>query len=231
MSHTLAYAAIVVLLPWAWARLSQLLATRDAADPAAAQSRPRWLVIVRRLEGLVALASLLVTIRFLQRGGRGAPSLPMLLTGITLMHGLPSLPRPPAFDFMEQHLIWRCVADVMLAGRRLWRAGPQALPPPSAMSPEQQQQQAAAEARPTELFVRRLGRRLGLLPQTAEDEQVVGAPTAAAAALACVFCGAEPPHTSQPVSASCSHRACYYCVATARLASTRARAARAAACG
>ena len=57
----------------------------------------------------------------------------------------------------------------------------------------------------------------------AEDEQVVGAPTAAAAALACVFCGAEPPHTSQPVSASCSHRACYYCVATARLASTRAR--------
>ena len=74
MSHTLAYAAIVVLLPWAWARLSQLLATRDAADPAAAQSRPRWLVIVRRLEGLVALASLLVTIRFLQRGGRGAPS-------------------------------------------------------------------------------------------------------------------------------------------------------------
>ena len=71
------------------------------------------------------------------------------------------------------------------------------------------------------VFCAAVGCRLKLLPQTAEDEQVVGAPTAPLPRSR-VFCGAEPPHTSQPVSASCNHRACYYCVATARLASTRA---------
>ena len=207
---------VAVLLPWAWMRLSKLLASQsiNAADARSIN----WMRVVRRLEGIAALASLLVTLRFLYRGGACAPTLPMMVAGVSLAQV--SASGPPALAFMEQQLIWRTVADLMLAGRRLWRAGPQLPTPPQA--PSSTVQAAVASPRPLERLTR-LGQRLGLLttppgdvaaPINSTEQTDIGPPS-------CVFCGASPPHTEH--LAPCGHRCCYYCIASARLASSSAR--------
>jgi hypothetical protein len=95
-SRTLLYGCLTILLPWVWTRLSQLASRCDDATR-------RWrLRAMRRVEGCIAIASLLVTLRFLHRGV--SPSLPMLLVGMQLVHALPRAPLPPAFDFMEQQV-------------------------------------------------------------------------------------------------------------------------------
>lgn len=214
-SRMLVYAAVAVVLPWAWVRLSQLLTSRAANSP----SVGRQLRTMRRLEGLAALASLIVTLRFLQRSGVGvAPTVPMLLAGLRLMPTLQAAARPPAFDFMEQQLIWRCVADVMLAGRRLWHAGPASTP---ATLVGNAGAGPASVTTAAHRHLARLGRHLRLLPPAAADHE---GPPAAAEDLnseACVFCGAASAHTARELA--CGHRGCYYCVTTARMASAWAR--------
>ena len=105
-SRRLLLGCLVVLLPWAWARLSRWLAASCPEDEE--PRRARWLRLMRRIEGVVALSSVLVTLRYLHRGG--SPTLPMLLCGIQLVPiarapGAP--PLPPAFDFMEQQVCAR----------------------------------------------------------------------------------------------------------------------------
>jgi hypothetical protein len=200
-SRALAHAALVVLLPWVWVRLSQLLSS-SGGGVRDVETAGRRLRVVRRLEGLAALASLLVTLRFLRRGGAGAaPTLPMLLAGIGLARALPAAPRPPAFDFMEQQLVWRSVADLLLAGRRVWHSA-------AATS-------ATSAAPPLRWPL--LWQRLGLLPADADAAAEAGGVDPAA----CVFCAAAAPHT--PRELPCGHHACYYCLTTARMASSRAR--------
>ena len=213
--------AVAILLPWAWTRLSQQLASRDADGP-------RWMRLVRRLEGIAAVGSLLVTMRFLHRGG--APTLPMFIAGMSLAHALPMVPRPPAFDFMEQQLVWRCIADLMLAARNLWQAAPR-LPSP-ANAPDE----SAATAQPAREMLARFAQRIGLLPSTGTQAGIVTAgpdgdqegdqegDEEGDQEDACAFCGAAPAHT--PLAAPCGHVCCYYCLATARVASTRARCPR-----
>lgn len=214
-----------ILLPWAWARLSKLLAAWDATrgDAAEHASRPLWLRLVRRVEGCTLLISLLVTLRYVHRGGGAAsPTLPMLCAGVGLAQALPAVPRPPSFDFMEQQLVWRCVADLMLAGRGLWRAAPQTVEVAGTSAAARRPPQRRGE------LVMRLAQRLRLVAYDADesDASSMGAAdrsetTATLTTTACVFCGASPPHTAQV--APCGHAACYYCIASTRLASSRAR--------
>lgn len=96
-SRRLVYGCLVVLLPWAWARLSKHLAASDAREH---PQHPRWLKAMRRVEGAVALGAVLASLRFLYRGG--APTLPMLLVGLHLVPSTPGAALPPAFEFMEQ---------------------------------------------------------------------------------------------------------------------------------
>ena len=83
-----------VLLPWAWARASQYASSRDTEEAG------RWLRMMRRLEGVIALASLVTTIRFFINGK--APTLPMWLLGMELAYTERGKPRRAVFDFMEQ---------------------------------------------------------------------------------------------------------------------------------
>ena len=141
----------------------------------------------------------------------------MLLAGLHLVPSSKFVPLPPAFDFMEQQLLWRCVADLMLSARRLWYAAPQM------QLVGTHDTAAAAAEQPAASMLERLGRRLGL--RASHDE---GAPSAVGdstdRASTCAFCGASPPHT--PQIAPCGHGCCYFCVASARMASTWARCPR-----
>ena len=243
-SRIILYGVLVVLVPWAWTRLSQLITDSQRFDGA------RWARWLRRTEGAVALASLFVTLRFMRSGG--SPTLPMALAGIQLMHTLPQPPRRPIFDFMEQQLVWRAIADLMIAFRALVHASgladahaavtlvdttAQPTPTPAAaMSPISSTPAAGAAeggsgARAAVLTamattrhaVHTLGHRVGLLPSPTPDIGTGSADVAEEgdeAKKSCVFCGACPPHT--PRTAPCGHACCYFCVARARMMSDRA---------
>ena len=212
------YGVLMVLVPWAWARLSQL-----ATDP----ERPellRWARWMRRAEGAASLASLLVALRFLHSGR--SPTLPMALVGLQLACALPQSPRRPIFDFMEQQLVWRTLADLALAVRAVAHSSGRALLPPS-VSRQRGARESSLAGGATELAVR-LGRSVGLLSppppsapadQAAADEDDEKAEAADGPARGCVFCGESPPHT--PQLTPCGHACCYFCVATARMARAR----------
>lgn len=217
-SRTLLYGGLVIVLPWAWARCSQL-----ASDPAHPR-RIRWLHAMRRAEACVAVASLLVTLRHLIAGGRSPPTLPMMLAGMHLVYALPRAPLRPAFDFMEQQLLWQTVADLMLAARGVVAAGP--TPPtvggrwlPSTVVEPTADQGMFARLR------RRFWQQLAA-PADADKSatQRTGEPTDASTSDAeledgCIFCDSSPPYT--PRMAPCGHRACYFCIASARLVAGR----------
>lgn len=102
-SRRLLLGCLVIIVPWTWAHVSRRLAA-PCSDEEEERRRARWLKAMRRVEGFVALASLLVTLRYLYRGG--APTLPMLLCGVQLvpMASDRAASLPPAFDFMEQQV-------------------------------------------------------------------------------------------------------------------------------
>ena len=104
----------------------------------------------------------------------------------------------------------------MLSCRELWQAAPQLT------------QYAATSASASSfsfttavIWATTLGRRLGVLSAAAEEEQESEQGGKAWEEGACVFCNASPPHTVQV--APCGHSCCYFCVASARMASSRAR--------
>ena len=205
--HRLLLGCLVVLLPWAWAKLSKRLAMDTEVYP----HRMRWLKMMRRIEGIIELASVLVTLRFLCRGG--SPTLPMLLVGMHLVPSVPGAALPPAFDFMEQQLIWKSVADLMLAGREAVHAGPRSIthrPPRS----DQGDLPGTRWVDPAS-WAWRAGCWIGLL--TPADDGDGGAAEASWDDDRCVFCDASPPHT--PRTAQCGHHACYFCLTTAQMAS------------
>lgn len=217
-SRRLLHGALVVLLPWVWARLARL--TNDPDHP----ERRRWTRWMNRAEGLVACASLLVALRFL-RDGR-YPSLPMALLGIRLVYTVPEYRPAPVFQFMEQQLIWRTVADTAVAVRSLLHSGPRALPPPPSMREDTEEAGAQEAARPDPVpyfgGLRRWVRSVAGVDSAAAQSGGGGVPLVDVAG--CVLCGADPPHTRRP--AACGHEACYFCLASARLADADARCPR-----
>ena len=92
--RSLLHGVLLVLLPWVWARLSQLI--MDPAHP----ERLRWLRWMRRAEGMVALGSLAAALHHLH--WRRFPTLTMALAGIQLLPALPAAPRRPDFYLLEQ---------------------------------------------------------------------------------------------------------------------------------
>jgi hypothetical protein len=107
----------------------------------------------------------------------------------------------------------------MLAGRELWYAAPSLAAPPLAGSDAQQH---LPQPPSHGAWLSRLGRRLGLL-SAPDAEGSLEASTTHEDGV-CVFCGVASPHT--PVMAPCGHVSCYFCIARARMASTRARCPR-----
>ena len=110
-------------------------------------------------------------------------------------------------------LIWRTMADLLLAGRQLSHAAPQA----PTLTPNGT---TAVSSSTTVGWPTRIGRWLGVL-RAAEDPDM--GPSEWEEGV-CVFCGASPPHTVQ--TAPCGHVCCYFCVARARMSSRRARCPR-----
>lgn len=94
LMRSLLHGTLVVILPWAWSRLSQFVT--DPAHP----ERLRWARWVRRTEGCLSLASLAIMLHHLHT--RRFPTLPMALAGIQLLPVLPGAPRRPSCEFMEQ---------------------------------------------------------------------------------------------------------------------------------
>ena len=219
-SRRLLHGALVVLIPWLWARLARL--TNDPEWP----ERLRWVRWMRRAEGLVAVASLLVALRFLRDGRH--PSLPMALLGMRLVYTAPEARPGPVFELMEQQLVWRTLADTAVAMRALLHSGPRALPPPPSVR-EPAAREAPVEGRASSYLgrLRAWLRPDDVVPGTAADASAGDEGAAAAAppgAGACVLCGADPPHTPQPTA--CGHSCCYFCFASARLANSRVRCPR-----
>ena len=132
----------------------------------------------------------------------------MALLGMRLVYTSPASRPRPAFEFMEQQLVWRTLADTAVAFRALMHAGARPLPPPPGA-------RAAARRAPGawESFRSWVG--FGAQPSAADADGGSLAPGA------CVMCGADPPHT--PQLAACGHRLCYFCFASARLHGGRAR--------
>lgn len=201
------YGALVVLVPWAWARLSQLASDPDHPE------RLRWLRWMRKAEGYTKLASVLVTFHFIYT--RRSPTLPMALLGLQLVHTRPQQPRRPNFELLEQQLVWRTVAEFAVAVRGFYHSGGRVVTA-AGMRP-------AVPAAGDRLMagVAAVGRRLGLV--AAEPASSVPASDDAVASLGvggCVFCDACPAHT--PTPAPCGHMCCYFCLSVARMTSARA---------
>ena len=91
------YGAVVILVPWAWARFSAL-----AASPSGVGQR-HWTRWIRRVEAFLAVASLLTTFQCILAGR--ASTFPMALLGIQIVQRQSVPPQQPAFDFMEQQVI------------------------------------------------------------------------------------------------------------------------------
>ena len=199
--RSLLHGALVVLLPWAWARLSQV--ATDGIRP----ERLRWARWMRRAEGCAAIASVLVTLHFVRTGR--SPTLPMALLGMQLHYvSERASVRQPAFDFMEQLLVFRTIADAAVAARGLAHAAPRTVPT-SRVEP--------AHERPW--LLNALRRQLGweLLSEGGGDAD---AHALVSDTDGCVFCAADPPHT--PQKAPCSHSCCYFCIASALMTDSRA---------
>ena len=236
----LLYGCLIVLVPWAWTRISQRLASRRADGAEDTTARRRRLRLMRQIEGGVALASFAVALRYILKSGRAAPTLPMLLVGMELVRSVPSARAPPAFDFMEMQLVWQCLADVMLSARELWQAAPRAVHTPARRttpSGEDDEAEAmvdddaSASTSPWPLLSR-FGHWLRADAEPAltlrnDADEAHGKPHADGAEVddglnhqaICVFCGADPPNT--PQVAPCGHASCYFCLATARMESRR----------
>lgn len=104
----------------------------------------------------------------------------------------------------------------MLSCRELWQAAPQLTQHAAASAPASPASSSIAVT-----WATTLGRRLGLLSAAADEEQESEQDGTAWEEGACVFCNASPPHTVQV--APCGHSCCYFCIASARMASSRAR--------
>jgi len=197
------YGVLTVLLPWAWARISQL----GIDHP----ERLRWLRWMRFAEGWTTLASVLVSAHFDVRGRW--PTLPMALVGMQLVYTLPNRPYVPNLEFALQQRIWREMADVAVAARALYHSRGRLV----GAAAVRVAHSAAAPPGPLTRCVRAAAGRLGLLAPTEEDD-----PDDAidAERQGCVFCAAHPANT--PTPAPCGHMCCYFCVSVARMASARA---------
>ena len=193
----LLFGLLTVLLPWAWSRASRAMSSPDHPE------RMRWWRLMRRLEGAVHAASLACTLFFLADGRY--PTLPMALLRLRLAYTRPGAPRYAEFDLMNQQLAWQAISDTLSAARTM-------LAPVSSVTHPSATAAAAAAAPPPGYF--------GWLLRHLR----VRAAARALPAHACGFCGAAPMHT--PQLAPCGHVFCYYCLASACVASGRPRCPR-----
>ena len=201
-TRSVLYGMLVVLVPWAWSRLSQM-----AADPEHPE-RMRWLKWLQRIEAIVATASVFVSLRFLQVGR--SPTLPMALIGMQLALTMPARPRRPIFELMEQQLVWRTLAEFSVAARGLYHSGGRLV-----HAPRDVHQNSTHEGGWFTIF-HTARRWLGGSEAEAAFKTHTAIPEGG-----CVFCGACPPHT--PVRTPCGHLGCYFCLSVARMASAHSK--------
>lgn len=161
--------------------------------------RMRWWRLMRRLEGAVHAASFACTLFFLADGRY--PTLPMALLRLRLAYTKPGAPRYAEFDLMNQQLAWQAISDTISAARTMLAP----VTHPSATV-------AAASVSPPGFF--------GWLFRHLRARSAARA----LPAHACGFCAASPMHT--PQMAPCGHVFCYYCLASACVASGRPRCPR-----
>ena len=204
-ARSMLYGALVVLMPWLWTRLTQFVAHPDHPE------RHRWLRWMRRVERATDIVSLLITFRFIH-SGHSPPTLPMALVGMRLVHTRPAVSRRPAFELAHQQLWLRVLAQFSVSARELYHSGGYVVPAPAL------QQRAQPTSDSLSQRVAAVGRGLGLLSPKLDDD----APSEETDG--CVFCGACPAHTPSP--APCGHMCCYFCLAVARMASSRRRCPR-----
>jgi hypothetical protein len=91
IARSLLYSSLVVLLPWAWTRLSER-----------GEDQIRCARLMRRLEACVALAAFLVAFR--SAVSHRAATLPMALLGMQVVQALPLGPRRLGYEFMDQQV-------------------------------------------------------------------------------------------------------------------------------
>ena len=197
----LAHFALVVLLPWLWARLHRALAETSRPDVR------QWWRLVRRLDAVVSCLGLACSVRHLVDGGFA--TLPMAMLGMRMSYARNHAPRVPDLEYTSQELAWRSFADLAVSLQSFCSGGVRTIASTLGLSgltiPE--------SVRRTLRFARE-----SILPSLLLPPPQVDSPPPPPRG-ACGLCCSEPMHTG--CVATCGHAFCYYCLTMACLREVR----------